>query len=177
MTNGSLPRDKKNENDKIQSPRTKIRTTCNYTVNKPPVPVRKPLLFPNSGKNPSFYQYYNLEEDQDQDEHQDYFEYHSQMLLLSSLKRQLEDLKAKEVEEKSEEELERSLLNAEFDHISSNLAELRARVADLRTQYGQMSSGRNNFNQTHVKRRLRETNAKVVYIQTCLERYHLLKNF
>ena len=41
MTNGSLPRDKKTtpkeikeEPKVIQSPRTKIRTTCNYAINK-----------------------------------------------------------------------------------------------------------------------------------------------
>ena len=97
-------------------------------------------------------------------------EYHSQMLLLSSLKRQLEDLKAKEVEEKSEEELEKSLLNAEFDHISSNLAELRTRCAQLRAQYGHMTTGRHDFNLGNVKRNLRECNAKIIFIQSCLER-------
>merc|ERR1719464_1309368 len=64
MTNGSLPRDKTKflfesstpENSDpaptprvVQSPRTKIKTTCSYTINRPPVPVRKPLVFPNSG--------------------------------------------------------------------------------------------------------------------------------
>ena len=142
-------------------------------------------MFPNSGRNPTCYQYYSLDEskaaspsrtDYYQNSTEDlilnssYHEYHSQMLLLSSLKRQLEDLRAKEVEEKSEEELERSLLNAEFDHISSNLADLRTRCADLRRHYAQMTSGRHDVNLSEVKRNLRETNAKVIFIQSCLER-------
>lgn len=195
MTNGSLPRDKKCQTlitkeysetsdtlptlKVVQSPRTKIRTTCNYSVNnKPPVPVRKPLLFANSGKNPLYYQYYNLQPQQQVNEDlqsssedsPNFFEYHSQMLLLSSLKRQLEDLKAKEVEEKSEEELERSLLNAEFDHINANLAELRARLADLRTRYAQMNAGKHDFNLDLIQRNLRESNAKIQFITSCLQR-------
>ena len=82
-------------------------------------------------------------------------------------------LSAKEIEEKSDEELERSLLNAEFDHISSSLADLRSRCADLRTHYAQMTAGRHDFNLSEIKRNLRETNAKVLFIKSCLDRYVL----
>ena len=91
----------------------------------PAVPTKKPLLFPNSGKNTKYYQYYNLEDSRNwsseepgdpgetggpgdledpgtptppphSTEDGSFFEYHSQLLLLSSLKRQLEDLKGGE---------------------------------------------------------------------------------
>ena len=92
------------------------------------------------------------------------------MLLLSSLKRQLDDLEAKEIEEKGEEELEKSLLNAEFEHISSNLADLRTRLADLRTQYTQLVNGKLDSSLNDTKRRLRESEAKLAFIKSCLER-------
>ena len=90
------------------------------------------------------------------------------MLLLSSLKKQLEDLKAKEVEEKGEEQLEKSLLNAEFDDISSNLANLRSRLAELRLTQSQILKGDGTHCET--RRKWRESNAKVTFIQSCLER-------
>lgn len=96
------------------------------------------------------------------------YEYHSQILLLSSLKRQLEDLKAKEVEEKGEEQLEKSLLNAEFDDISSNLATFRSRLSDLRLHQSQILKGDGNHIET--RRKWRESNAKMTFIQNCLER-------
>ena len=89
----------------------------------PAVPTKKPLLFPNSGKNTKYYQYYNLEDSKNWSSEEPgdpgetgvpgeqgtptppphstedgvFFEYHSQLLLLSSLKRQLEDLKGGEL--------------------------------------------------------------------------------
>ena len=91
------------------------------------------------------------------------------MLLLSSLKRQLEDLESKEIEEKGDEELEKSLLNAEFEHVSSNLADLRSRIVDLRSQLMQLVNGKlEPINET--KRKLRESDAKVTFIKSCLER-------
>ena len=93
-----------------------------YFFQPPAVPTKKPLLFPNSGKNTKYYQYYNLEDSKNwsneergdpgetggpgeqgtptppphSTEDGSFFEYHSQLLLLSSLKRQLEDLKGGE---------------------------------------------------------------------------------
>ena len=129
-------------------------------------------MFPNSGANPKVYQYYSLDEpDPEPQDHvtaDQSYEYHSQILLLSSLKRQLEDLKAKEVEEKGEEQLEKSLLNAEFDDISSNLASLRSRLSDLRLHQSQILKG--DGNHTETRRKWRESNAKMTFIQNCLER-------
>ena len=98
------------------------------------------------------------------------FEYRSQMLLLSSLKRQLENLESKEMEEKSEEELEKSLLNAEFEHISSNLADLRSRLVELRSQYARTLNGKIETTASETKRKLRESDAKMIFIKSCLER-------
>ena len=36
-----------------------------FTFQPPAVPTKKPLLFPNSGKNTKYYQYYSLEDYKD----------------------------------------------------------------------------------------------------------------
>ena len=76
-----------------------LKNKKNSIFQPPAVPTKKPLVFPHSGKNTKYYQYYSLNDSNESTpppppvEGTTYFEYHSQLLLLSSLKRQLEDLK------------------------------------------------------------------------------------
>ena len=94
------------------------------------------------------------------------------MLLVSSLKKQLEELNAKEEEERSEEELEKSLLNAEFEHINVSLADLRSKSMNLKMEYSQLEKRKPHHEEhlSEIKRSLRETQAKMMFIQGCLER-------
>lgn len=94
------------------------------------------------------------------------------MLLVSSLKKQLEELNAKEEEERSEEELEKSLLNAEFEHINASLADLRSKSVDLKIEYSLLERRKPQHEEhlSQIKRNLRETQAKMMFIQGCLER-------
>ena len=108
-----------------------------YLFQPPAVPTKKPLLFPNSGKNTKYYQYYNLEDSRNwsneepgdpgepggpeeqgtptppphSTEDGSFFEYHSQLLLLSSLKRQLEDLKGGEFSDFKFSQISRKKIN------------------------------------------------------------------
>merc|ERR1712008_252668 len=59
-------------------------------------------------------------------------EYQSQLEIVSTLKRQLNDLELKETEEINQLEFERSLLNAEFDSETHKISKAKMKIALLR---------------------------------------------
>ena len=66
-------------------------------------------------------------------------EYQSQLEIVSTLKRQLNDLELKETEEINQLELERSLLNAEFDSETQKISKAKMKIALLRHKETRLS--------------------------------------
>ena len=66
-------------------------------------------------------------------------EYQSQLEVVSTLKRQLNDLELKETEEINQLELERSLLNAEFDCETQKISKAKMKIALLRHKETRLS--------------------------------------
>ena len=91
------------------------------------------------------------------------------MLLISSLRRQLNELESKNQDENQEIEFEKSLLNAEFDSISESMADSRQKLADFHSQNSRLSAVFEDKT-SEIRNKLDSTRTDMDHIEACIQR-------
>ena len=103
-------------------------------------------------------------------------EYQSQLEIVSTLKRQLNDLELKETEEINQLELERSLLNAEFDCETQKISKAKMKIALLRHKETRLSGIYEEL-QKEFQAKMSEAQSRITTFEEGLQRLEETANF
>merc|ERR1712223_2369666 len=103
-------------------------------------------------------------------------EYQSQLEIVSTLKRQLNDLELKETEEINQLELERSLLNAEFDCETQKISKAKMKIALLRHKETRLSGIYEEL-QKEFQEKMNEAQSRIATFEEGLQRLEETANF
>ena len=103
-------------------------------------------------------------------------EYQSQLEVVSTLKRQLNDLELKETEEINQLELERSLLNAEFDCETQKISKAKMKIALLRHKETRLSGIYEEL-QKEFQAKMSEAQSRITTFEEGLQRLEETANF
>ena len=95
-------------------------------------------------------------------------EYQAQLEIVSTLKRQLNDLELKETEEINQLEFERSLLNAEFDSETHKISKAKMKIALLRHKETRLSGIYEEF-QKEFEAKINEAQSRIATYEEGLE--------
>jgi len=95
-------------------------------------------------------------------------EYQAQLEIVSTLKRQLNDLELKETEEINQLEFERSLLNAEFDSETHKISKAKMKIALLRHKETRISGIYEEF-QKEFEAKINEAQSRIATYEEGLE--------
>lgn len=100
-------------------------------------------------------------------------DYQAQLQVVSTLKKQLNDLELIETEEINQLELERSLLNAEFDSETQKISKAKMKIALLKHKETRLSGIYEEF-QKEFKIKLNEATKRMVTLEENLDRLQML---
>ncbi len=99
-------------------------------------------------------------------------EYQAQLQIVSTLKKQLNDLELKETEEINQLEFERSLLNAEFDCETQKISKAKMKIALLRHKETRLSGIYGEL-QKEFKEKLNSAHSRIAVLEEGLDRIEL----